>query len=77
MQAYLGEFIGTMPVIILGDGVVAGILPRNTKAEITPQMGPEFARARAQGHQVHGVLHSARLLCGGVRHTLVLERALC
>jgi glycerol uptake facilitator protein len=32
-QAYLGEFIGTMILIILGDGVVAGVLLRNSKAE--------------------------------------------
>ena len=33
MQAYLAEFIGTMLLIILGDGVVAGVLLRNSKAE--------------------------------------------
>ena len=33
MQAYLGEFFGTMILIILGDGVVAGVLLRNSKAE--------------------------------------------
>jgi glycerol uptake facilitator protein len=33
MQAYLGEFIGTMILIILGDGVVAGVLLRNSNAE--------------------------------------------
>jgi glycerol uptake facilitator protein len=33
MQAYLGEFIGTMILILLGDGVVAGVLLRNSKAE--------------------------------------------
>jgi glycerol uptake facilitator protein len=33
MQAYLGEFVGTMLLIILGDGVVAGVLLRNSKAE--------------------------------------------
>ena len=33
MQAYLGEFIGTMILIILGDGVVAGVLLKNSKAE--------------------------------------------
>ena len=32
-QAYLGEFIGTMILIILGDGVVAGVLLKNSKAE--------------------------------------------
>jgi glycerol uptake facilitator protein len=33
MQAYVAEFIGTMILIILGDGVVAGVLLRNSKAE--------------------------------------------
>jgi glycerol uptake facilitator protein len=33
MEAYLGEFIGTMILILLGDGVVAGVLLRNSKAE--------------------------------------------
>src|ERR687890_1176234 len=33
MQAYIGEFIGTMILIILGGGVVAGVLLRNSKAE--------------------------------------------
>jgi len=33
MQAYIAEFIGTMILIILGDGVVAGVLLRNSKAE--------------------------------------------
>lgn len=33
MQAYLGEFIGTMILIILGDGVVAGVLLKDSKAE--------------------------------------------
>lgn len=33
MQAYLAEFIGTMILIIFGDGVVAGVLLKNSKAE--------------------------------------------
>jgi glycerol uptake facilitator protein len=33
MEAYIAEFIGTMILIILGDGVVAGVLLRNSKAE--------------------------------------------
>jgi len=36
MQAYLAEFIGTMILIILGDGVVAGVLLKNSKAENSP-----------------------------------------
>ena len=33
MQAYLAEFVGTMLLIIFGDGVVAGVLLKNSKAE--------------------------------------------
>jgi glycerol uptake facilitator protein len=33
VQAYLSEFIGTMILILLGDGVVAAVLLRNSKAE--------------------------------------------
>ncbi len=33
MEAYIAEFIGTMLLIIFGDGVVAGVLLRNSKAE--------------------------------------------
>src|SRR5271154_5621516 len=30
---FLGEFVGTMVMILLGDGVVAGVLLKRTKAE--------------------------------------------
>jgi glycerol uptake facilitator protein len=33
VQAYLAEFIGTLILILLGDGVVAAVLLRNSKAE--------------------------------------------
>ncbi len=33
MEAYIAEVIGTMILIILGDGVVAGVLLKNSKAE--------------------------------------------
>jgi glycerol uptake facilitator protein len=33
MEVYIAEFIGTMILILLGDGVVAGVLLRNSKAE--------------------------------------------
>jgi glycerol uptake facilitator protein len=33
VQAYLSEFIGTLILILLGDGVVAAVLLRNSKAE--------------------------------------------
>ncbi len=31
--AWLGEFLGTMILILLGDGVVAGVLLKRSKAE--------------------------------------------
>ncbi len=33
MEAYFGEFVGTALLILLGDGVVAGVLLRESKAE--------------------------------------------
>jgi glycerol uptake facilitator len=33
MEQYLAEFVGTMILIIFGDGVVAGVLLKNSKAE--------------------------------------------
>jgi glycerol uptake facilitator protein len=33
MQQFIGEFIGTALLILLGDGVVAGVLLKNSKAE--------------------------------------------
>ena len=33
MQAYVAEFVGTLILILLGDGVVAGVLLRDSKAE--------------------------------------------
>src|SRR3712207_2561140 len=33
MEQYIAEFVGTMILIIFGDGVVAGVLLRNSKAE--------------------------------------------
>jgi glycerol uptake facilitator protein len=33
MEVYIAEFFGTMILILLGDGVVAGVLLRNSKAE--------------------------------------------
>jgi glycerol uptake facilitator protein len=33
VEAYLGEFVGTLILILLGDGVVAGVLLRKSKAE--------------------------------------------
>ena len=33
MQAYVAEFVGTLILVLLGDGVVAGVLLRESKAE--------------------------------------------
>ncbi len=33
MQPFIGEFVGTMLLILLGNGVVAGVLLKNSKAE--------------------------------------------
>jgi glycerol uptake facilitator protein len=33
LEAYIAEFVGTMILVLLGDGVVAGVLLRNSKAE--------------------------------------------
>lgn len=33
MDGFLGEFLGTMMLVILGDGVVGGVLLKNSKAE--------------------------------------------
>ena len=49
MQAYIGEFIGTMILIILGDGVVAGVLLRNSKAENSGWIVITFGWAHGRG----------------------------
>src|SRR5690606_19448931 len=33
MESYIAEFFGTMILVLLGDGVVAGVLLRESKAE--------------------------------------------
>src|ERR671914_1411649 len=55
MQAYLGEFIGTMILIILGDGVVAGVLLRNSKAENSGWIVITFGWAMAVAVAVYSV----------------------
>src|SRR5260370_16865996 len=37
-SAWLGEFLGTMILILLGDGVVAGVLLKKSKAEASGWM---------------------------------------
>src|ERR671916_2384530 len=55
MQAYIGEFIGTMILIILGDGVVAGVLLRNSKAENSGWIVITFGWAMAVAVAVYAV----------------------
>jgi glycerol uptake facilitator protein len=70
MQAYIGEFIGTMILIILGDGVVAGVLLRNSKAEnsgwivITFGWGMAVAMAAYCVFQFSGALFNPALTIG-------------
>ena len=55
MQAYLAEFIGTMILIILGDGVVAGVLLKNSKAENSGWIVITFGGAMAVAIAVYCV----------------------
>jgi glycerol uptake facilitator protein len=55
MTAYIGEFIGTMILIILGDGVVAGVLLRNSKAENSGWIVITFGWAMAVAVAVYSV----------------------
>jgi glycerol uptake facilitator protein len=70
MQAYIAEFIGTMILIILGDGVVAGVLLRNSKAEnsgwivITFGWGMGVAMAAYCVFQFSGALFNPALTIG-------------
>jgi glycerol uptake facilitator protein len=56
MQAYIGEFIGTMILIILGDGVVAGVLLRNSKAENSGWIVITFGWAMGVAVAVYAVI---------------------
>ena len=56
MQAYIAEFIGTMILIILGDGVVAGVLLRNSKAENSGWIVITFGWAMAVAIAVYCVV---------------------
>jgi glycerol uptake facilitator protein len=55
MQAYLAEFIGTMILILLGDGVVAAVLLRNSKAENSGWIVITFGWAMAVAIAVYAV----------------------
>jgi glycerol uptake facilitator protein len=56
MQQYIAEFIGTMILIILGDGVVAGVLLRNSKAENSGWIVITFGWAMAVAIAVYCVV---------------------
>jgi glycerol uptake facilitator protein len=82
MQAYIGEFIGTMILIILGDGVVAGVLLRNSKAEnsgwivITFGWGMAVAVAvycvgQFSGAHINPAVTIANAVTGGLEWALV------
>jgi glycerol uptake facilitator protein len=53
---YIAEFIGTMILIILGDGVVAGVLLRNSKAENSGWIVITFGWAMAVAIAVYCVV---------------------
>lgn len=55
MQAYLAEFIGTMILILLGDGVVANVLLRNSKGENSGWIVITFGWAMAVAVAVYAV----------------------
>jgi glycerol uptake facilitator protein len=82
MQAYIGEFIGTMILIILGDGVVAGVLLRNSKAENSGWIVITFGWAMAvaiavycvgqfSGAQINPAVTIANAVTGNLEWALV------
>jgi glycerol uptake facilitator protein len=82
MQAYIAEFIGTMILIILGDGVVAGVLLRNSKAENSGWIVITFGWAMAvaiavycvgqfSGAQINPAVTIANAVTGNLEWALV------
>jgi len=82
MQAYIAEFIGTMILIILGDGVVAGVLLRNSKAENSGWIVITFGWAMAvaiavycvgqfSGAQINPAVTIANAVVGNLEWALV------
>jgi glycerol uptake facilitator protein len=55
VQVYLAEFVGTLILILLGDGVVAGVLLRNSKAEHSGWIVITFGWAMAVAIAVYAV----------------------
>src|SRR5215211_1566643 len=72
MQAYIGEFIGTMILIILGDGVVAGVLLRNSKAENSGWIVITFGWAMAVAVAVYCVFQFS---CGYINPAVTIGAA--
>jgi glycerol uptake facilitator protein len=83
MNDFLGEFLGTMLLIILGDGVVAGVLLARSKAQnagwIAITAGWAFAvmggvyTARAVG--APGFINPVGPIAGVLTNTLAVEKA--
>lgn len=63
MQPFIGEFVGTMLLILLGDGVVAGVLLKNSKSENAGWIviTTAWALAVVMGIYVAGPLSNAHL----------------
>ncbi|MBL7818227.1 MAG: aquaporin family protein [Saprospiraceae bacterium] len=63
MQPFIGELVGTMLLILLGDGVVAGVLLKNSKSENAGWMviTTAWALAVTMGIYVAGPLSNAHL----------------
>src|SRR5687768_1130242 len=59
MEQYVAEFVGTMILIILGDGVVAGVLLRNSKAENSGWIVITFGWAMAVAVAVYCVCRTS------------------
>src|ERR687886_260710 len=55
MTAYIAEFVGTLILILLGDGVVAGVLLRHSKAEHSGWIVITFGWAMAVAIAVYAV----------------------
>ena len=85
-SAFLGEFLGTMILILLGNGVVAGVLLKKSKAEgsgwIVITAGWAFAvmagvyTARAVGGPNVGYINPVGPLAGVLTGKLAIDKAL-
>ncbi len=55
LSPWFGEFMGTLVSILMGDGVVAGVLLRKSKAE-----NPVVCTAGGLAGEISGILNSTR-----------------